>query len=641
MTSISSYHRLLSVIITVCIGLIIYSCANKSQGPTGGPKDETPPKIIKTIPLNAALNFKKKQVQIYFDENISVENPAENILISPPQQKQPTVKGNGRIVTVDFEQNLIDSTTYTINFGNSIVDLNEKNPLENYRFSFSTGNEIDTLKISGIVINAEDLNPMSKVLVGIYREHNDSVFFQKPFLRIGKTDEHGRFVIDNVKAGVYKVFALDDTNKDYFFQPGEGVAFIDSLVTPTFRIEEMKDTVWEDSIHVDSIRTYMGTRFLPDNIVMKFFKENKKRQYFVKSERKTEQTFQLFFNTKQTELPVLKALNFDWKGKIMHQNDKNSDSLIFKTKDSVKPKLDSLQSSWEGKYMLQKNQTLDSLTYWIMDTIISKIDTLQFSMSYFKTDSAYQLVPQTDTINVFMRKARENPKAKKLESQPKIEFYKFNHNASGNFEVYNPIILKFDSPLAEVDLSKIKLLEKIDTVFKDLPIKWIQADSSKMQYNINYKFEPEKSYELKIDSAAFRNIYNLNSDKSSGQFKVKSLDEYSSIKMLLSKFDSLVVFQVLDTKDVVLSTKPASPKGTHFEYLKPGDYYLRAFIDSNRNGVWDTGDLSKKLQPETVYYYNKKLSLRANWEFEETWDLGSVPLLEQKPAELKKDNKRK
>jgi hypothetical protein len=607
MTSISSYQRLLKALTTVCVGLIIYSCANQSQGPTGGPQDKTPPKIIKTAPLNAALNFKKKQIQIYFDENVSVENPTENVLISPPQQKQPTVKGNGRLVTVDFEEDLIDSTTYTINFGNSIVDLNEKNPLENYRFAFSTGNEIDTLKISGIVINAEDLNPISKVLVGIYREQSDSVFFQKPFLRIAKTDENGRFVIDNIKAGVYKVFSLEDANKDYFFQAGEGVAFIDSLVTPTFRMEEMNDTVWEDSVHVDSIRTYIGTRFLPDNIVMKFFKENKKRQYFVKSERKTAETFELFFNTKQTELPVLKPLNFEW----------------------------------EGKYMLQKNLTLDSLKYWITDTLVSKIDTLQFSMTYLKTDSIYQFVPQTDTINVFMRKARENPNAKKSEAKPKIEFYSFSHNANGAFEVYNPIFLKFDSPLSEVDLSKIKLTEKVDSVFKELPIKWVQTDSSKMQYSIKYKFEPEKSYELKIDSAAFRNIYNLNSDKVSAKFNVKSLDDYSGIKMLLSKFDSLVVFQVLDTKDAVLATKPATPKGVLFEYLKPGDFYLRAFIDSNRNGIWDTGDISKKLQPETVYYYNKKLSLRANWEFEETWDLQAVPLLEQKPFELKKNNAKK
>ena len=204
-----------------------------------------------------------------------------------------------------------------------------------------------------------------------------------------------------------------------------------------------------------------------------------------------------------------------------------------------------------------------------------------------------------------------------------------------------PIFLKFDSPLGEVDLSKIKLSEKVDTVLKELPFKWVQTDSSKMQYSIKYKFEPEKSYELKIDSAAFRNIYNLNSDKVSAKFNVKSLDDYSGIKMLLSKFDSLVVFQVLDTKDAVLATKPATPKGVLFEYLKPGDFYLRAFIDSNRNGIWDTGDISKKLQPETVYYYNKKLSLRANWEFEETWDLQEVPLLEQKPFELKKNNAKK
>jgi len=174
-----------------------------------------------------------------------------------------------------------------------------------------------------------------------------------------------------------------------------------------------------------------------------------------------------------------------------------------------------------------------------------------------------------------------------------------------------------------------------------LPVKWRQSDSTKMAYAIDYKFEPEKSYELKIDSTAFLSIYNLYSDKFSGQFKVKSLDEYSSIKMLLPTFDSLVVFQVLDTKDLVLASKPALPEGALFEYLRPGDYYMRAFIDSNRNGIWDTGDLYARRQPEEVFYYNKKLSLRANWEFEEIWDLRAIPLLQQKPAALRKDVNKK
>jgi len=285
------------------------------------------------------------------------------VLISPPQIKQPDVRGNSKTLTVRFEEELLDSTTYTINFGNAIVDLNEKNPLKDYRFAFSTGNAIDTLKISGILINAEDLNPLSKILIGIYRENDDSVFFRKPFLRIGRTDENGHFVIDNVKAGTYKIFALEDINKDYYYQTGEGIAFIDSLVTPTSRIEEMQDTVWEDSIHIDSIRTYMGTRFLPDNLILRFFKESKKRQYLVKSERKLPQSFQLYFNAKLTELPVIKPLNFEW----------------------------------EGKYLLQRNNTLDSLTYWITDSAVYNMDTLQMSLTYLKTDSVYNLVPQTDT----------------------------------------------------------------------------------------------------------------------------------------------------------------------------------------------------------------------------------------------------
>ncbi len=451
------------------------------------------------------------------------------------------------------------------------------------------------------------MNPLSGILVGIYLETDDEVFFKKPFLRIGKTDETGRFSIDNVKAGTYKIFALGDTNRDYFFQPGEGLAFNDSLVTPTFRIEQSQDTVWKDSVEIDSVRFTNTTRFLPDDLLFRFFKESKKRQYFVKSERKQPQSFSLYFNTTLTELPEIKPLNFDW----------------------------------EGKYLLQKNNTTDSLTYWLTDSLVWKTDTLEMTVTYLKSDSLYQLVSTTDTVSVSMRKARTTQRTKTTVTDTKVEAFKFTTNVSSAFDVYRSIQFRFDAPLADADLSRIKLYQKVDTIRKPLPVNWRQVDSTMMNYSVSHKWEPEKSYELSVDSAAFRSIYNKVSDKLNSSFKIRSLDEYSSLKISLATYDSLAVIQVLDTKDVVVATKPAVEKGTLIEYLKPGDYYVRMFIDSNANGIWDPGDLSLRRQPEEVFYYPKKLTLMANWEFEETWNFREIPLLEQKPAELKKDGNKK
>ncbi len=595
--------------ITIILGIsfLVYACANKAQGPTGGPKDVTPPRVMRSTPPNGVLNFKKRQIQIDFDENVSIEKPNENVIISPPQVKPPDVKSFGNKVMVNFNEELMDSTTYSVNFGSAIVDLNEKNAVKNYLFSFSTGNQIDTLKISGNVINAEDLNPVSGIIVGIYKETDNDVFTKKPFLRIGRTDEKGHFSIDNVKSGKYKVFALEDTNRDYFFEPGEGLALNDSLLTPSFRMEEMKDTVWKDSTHVDSIRTRMGTRFLPDDVVLRFFKENKKRQYFVKSERKEPFEFSLFFNTIQSELPTIKPLNFDW----------------------------------EGKYIIQKNAAMDSLTYWLTDSLIWKTDTLKLTMTYMKSDSLMKLVPVTDTLNISMKKVRETAKRPKNPLIKKVEVYNLSNNLAPSFEIYNPIILRFEAPLANMDLSKIKLKQKVDTTFKTIPFKWRQMDSTKMVYAIENKWIAETSYELKIDSAAFTSIYKKASIKFSSQFKIRSLDEYSKVKMFLSVFEPKAVIQILDSKDNLLVSKSANAKGTVFEFLRPGDYYVRLFIDENGNGKWDTGELATNRQPEEVYYYPKKLTLMANWEFEETWDFKLVSFLNQKPTEIRKDASKK
>ncbi len=592
----------------IILVLSIHSCANKAQGPTGGPKDTIPPRVLKSFPMNGSLNFKKKSIEIDFDENVSIEKPSENVIISPPQQKIPDVKAYMKKVTVDFNEALKDSTTYTVNFGNAIVDLDEKNVLKNYLFSFSTGDKIDTLQISGTVINSEDLNPISGVLVGIYAQNDSSnVFQKKPFLRISKTDNKGHFTISNIKKGTYNVYALDDVSHDYFYQPGEGLAMLDSMVTPTFRMEQMKDTVWKDSTHIDSVHSFIGTHFLPDNITLRYFKENKKRQYLVKSERKVPYSFSLFFNDHQKELPKIKPLNFNW----------------------------------DGKYIVEKSNHLDSLTYWLTDSVVWKTDTLQMAVTYLKSDSLLNLVSTTDTLNLSMRKLRISGKAAKSKAIRKIENYKFNTNMASTFEIYNPIIIRFDEPIQTADISKIHLSQKIDTTFKSIPFKWIALDSTRMVFAIENKWIAEKSYELAVDSASFTSIYKKTNLKATFPFKIRSLDEYSSMKILVSPFNPKAVIQVLDNRDQPLATKNAVEKGTVFEYLKPGEFYLRLFIDENGNGKWDTGDLLAHRQPEPVYYYTKKMTLKANWEFEETWNYLDTPLLLQKPAALKKDAAKK
>jgi Bacterial Ig-like domain len=592
-------------ILSLILAIVVTSCANRGIGPTGGPKDTIPPEVIKSIPENNSIKFNKKHIEIYFDENVDVDRASENVLVSPPQKKAPEIKSLGKEITIDFDKMLKDSTTYSIDFGNSIIDVNEKNPLKNYLFAFSTGNHLDSLKIAGTVINAENLNPASGTLVGVYSDLTDSAFYKKPFFRVARTNADGRFSINNLSPGKYKIYALDDASHDYYYQPGEGLAFSDSLLTPIAVQTIRRDTIWKDSLKMkfdsipfDSIRNVGYTAYYPDKILLQLFKEANKNQYLVKAIRKEPFNLALCFNAPLTEMPVLEPLNFNWK----------------------------------GKYLLQKSIKSDTLTYWVTDSTIWKVDTMKIKMTYLKTDSLFKLKPQIDTLNVVCRKpkATAQPKVK-----PKIKALELKHNATSPFEIFNPIKLSFAAPLARWEEDSITLYQKVDTVWKEISVKTKLLDSTYMNLGIFNEWEPEMKYRLVIDSAAFTSIYHQSSKPFKADFKVRSLDEYSTMKIQITPFNPLAVLQVLDAKDVVVKSAPASKAGTVFEYLTPNIYYLRMFIDDNKNGKWDAGDLAEKRKPEQVYYYSKSMKLLANWEFEEVWNLSQLPpLLEQKPKEL-------
>ena len=299
-----------------------YACASLGS-PAGGPVDVTPPKFISSKPVQDAVNFTGNKIELVFDELVTLEKPSDKIIVTPPQKNMPKIRALGNKVSVEFLDTLQPATTYTIDFTNSIVDNNEKNPLEDFSFAFSTGETVDSLIISGVLLAADNLEPMQNVLVGIHSDLSDTAFTKNPFRRTTKTNDRGRFWIRNVSSGSYKVFALGDLNRNYIYdQPGESVAFLDSIIVPGFEPAVRPDTIWKtvrikenketrDSLIVDTVVDLHYTRFTPDSLHLYIFKKPVLRQFLSKSERTAPHKFSLTFNEPVTEFPSLRLLSQD------------------------------------------------------------------------------------------------------------------------------------------------------------------------------------------------------------------------------------------------------------------------------------------------------------------------------------------
>lgn len=615
--------------------LLLASCANRGQGPQGGPRDSIPPVVMKETPLNGTLNFTGKEIVVQFDEYIQLDDVQKNVLISPPQQTPPEVKAIGKKLSVVFQEDLIDSTTYTLDFGPAICDYNEKVPLEGYVFSFSTGDVIDSLAISGKLYDAATLNPMPFVMVGIHRNLSDSALSTIPFTRITRTDSEGNFIIHNIHAGTYRLYALNDISRDYIYQPGEALAYADSLIVPSCRIEEHTDTIWKDTLGidlltgdtlftrlVDSTYTHQVTHFYPDSLILWCFEESKQRRYFQRVFREEQHVFSLVFSAPQDTLPIIRALR-----------PSEVDSL-----GNDSSWVDFLQHS-----MLQASFNKDTLTFWLTDSLAIGMDSIYLQMQYKVTDSLYNLVDKIDTVLAVYRHPRLSEKARETyERNKRNRKLELKTNASSKFEIYDTIRVLSAFPIDSLNDDMFHLWQKVDTILKPMAVKLEKKDSMGMEVYIMAKLLPEASYQLKIDSAACIDIYGICNDSIETTLKLKSKEEYSSLTVKLEAFDSLARIQLLNDKDVVIRELPATNDGTKFEYLAPTTYYLRLYIDLDGDGKWTTGDWLLKRQPEPIYYFPKKLKLRANWDFEENFDHLAIPRANSKPKALAgKDNKKK
>ena len=603
--------------------IVVYSCASMGN-PDGGPYDEEPPKFVRSTPKPFAINSKEKKVTIEFDEFIKLEKAAEKVVVSPPQLEQPEIKASGRKVVVGLVDSLRPNTTYTIDFADAIVDNNEGNPLGNYAFTFSTGTTIDTMEVSGTVLSASDLEPVKNIQVGLHSDLSDSAFMKKPFDRVSRTDSRGHFSIRGIAPGKYRIYALMDGNQNYLFDSKtEMIAFSDSIIIPAMEDAMRQDTIWKDSLTIDTIKSVGYIRFLPDDIILRAFKEENDRQYLTRSERDKENHFVLTFSARADTLPTLKGLNFDER----------------------------------DAFIIEKTDRNDSICYWIKDSLIYQMDTLEIQMDYLATDTLDRLVPQTDTLflaNKLTRAEREKLEAKAAEEKEKerkkkekkgekiepelTKFLTLNVDAPSAFDLDRNVYLSFDEPVASIDTAAIHMEIKKDSLWEEIPFLFVSDSVLPRKYEILAEWEPEKEYQLSIDSMAFKGVYGLHTNKVKQTMKVKKLDEYGTILLNITGADSTAVVELLDGSGKVLRQQRITPQNTaDFYYLNPGTkFYIRLFNDRNGNGVWDTGKYSEHLQPEEVYYFPKVWEMKANFDFEENWNINAVPVEKQKLDEIKK-----
>lgn len=611
-------------IITLLTATILLAACAKMGEPDGGWYDEKAPYIVRTLPEDKSTNVESRKINIYFNEYIAIEDATEKVVVSPPQMESPDITAGGKVIKVELNDTLRPNTTYTIDFSDAISDNNEDNPLGNYTYTFSTGDFIDTLEVEGYVVEAENMEPIKSMLVGLYSNLNDTAFTTQPMLRVSRTDSRGHFIIKGVAPGSYRIYALEDMDGNYMFnQKSEKLAFSRDIIVPTSKPDIRQDTVWRDSLHIETIKKVPYTHFLPDDIVLRAFTEIQTDRYFIKSERKSPECFTLFFSYGDGKLPQVRGLNFD---------DRNA-------------------------LLTESNNDKDTITYWLRDTTLVNQDTLNIELTYLATDTLGKLQQQTDTLEILSKLTYERRMKQRREAYEEWEKKQKKAQKRGEpFDTIMPadaldmawlapsqldpdrnITVRTPYPLEKIDTTMIHLYSKIDTLWYRSPFILREKAGTARTYELLGEWRPGIEYSLEVDSAAFIDIYGKASKPLKQGFRVKSLDEYSTLLFSFTGLDdSTVVVQLMDTSDKVVKQLTTKNGRAEFFYINPGTYYIRMFIDSNGNSKWDTGLYAEGRQAEKTMYYPKKVECRAKWDITLTWDTGKISYKSLKPSEITK-----
>ena len=585
----------------VSMAVFFCHCAQITS-PSGGKKDEIAPRALKYSPQNEAVNFSARTITITFDEFFVLENASEQILISPILKSKPNFKAKGKSLVIDLKEcTLQENTTYTIYFGEAIKDLHERNILQNFYYVFSTGSYLDSLSISGFVKNAFDLKPQGKTFVMLYTCSNDTIPCDSlPYLvlpeYIAQTKTDGSFILKNLSEKAYRVFALKDQNRNFLFDTGEEIAFLDSLITPKAILPCLHDAdsilSKSDSLQVTASDTTshkdLHAHHDPNFVELFMFTELDSTVRVLKNEIIDSVHIALYFSCPTTDV----------------------------TFSVLSPSTENLSDSipWHITFWSKEQDTATIwFPYFINDSISlvvnqknTPLDTLVFSMKKQTAarPSGRKKIPAADTITV----------------KPVLNI---SQNVGGKFPFFSTFELKFDAPVYSWNMDGALFFVDKDTIGAPPPP--IHKTTPFFQKaSFNYRFKEKTFYKMLIPSGAFTDILGRSNDTTLITFTTDEADIYGTLILELTTPDNTppMLLQLLSDKEQILQQHRVTTSGKiDFGYLKPGKLILKIIYDTNQNNKWDTGNYLMKILPESVRYFDKIIEIRANWDIEEEWKI--------------------
>lgn len=547
----------------IAIALLAGACA-KVVTPTGGPRDNVPPKLTKEAPANQSVNFNANQIHITFDEFFTLNNPNENVMFSPPLQHQPTYTINGKTLTIKIKDTLRENTTYNVVFSNCIQDYHEGNKLPLYHYSFSTGPTIDSFQMDGKLVNANTLAPEEDFLVLLYNRDIDSLPLTTIPDYVTKSQKNGTFHFQNISPGDYKIFALKDINSNYIYDlPNEAVAFQKGLVSACPPPVAKDSTQQGEASQEDST-----TR--PAEILLKTFLASDTFPKLLRYDNPEAGVYKFPFSTPVTEFEEERLA-----GSIDHFH------------------------LWNPRH--------DTLTWYLK---APQFDTLAYLFS---------ANGHTDTVLLKPYKAKTSPTRGGGGGSPKYLRVKFLNEGHR----FKPLTLQFSYPILPLDSFPVYIFSqrqgKGDTAVVHVHV----PDAFVTEIPIPYNFETKKHYDVMIPDSLFLGYNGLTQDTLRCSFSMKSEKEYGDITLncQLGTITCPVIVQLFSGTSMIQQDILTQDATIRYEHLAPGVYSLRAILDFNGNGRWDTGDYPRGIQPEPIIPFTKGLSVRAFWDLEEDFKI--------------------